>query len=88
MVSYTLTNTQLLQFDILNLDPYELVEVNVSASNSAGEGPKSPGVRGRTREERKLKNDNLHRYSKLETGMCLFLHFSPWYCEQLSIKVD
>ena len=56
VVNYTSTNTQLLQFDILNLDPYELVEVSVSASNSAGEGPRSPGVRGRTREERKLRN--------------------------------
>ena len=56
VVNYTSTNTQLLQFDILNLDPYELVEVSVSASNSAGESPRSPGVRGRTREERKLRN--------------------------------
>ena len=55
VVIYTSTNTQLLQFDIPNLDPYELVEVSVSASNSAGEGPRSPGVRGRTREERKLR---------------------------------
>ena len=53
MVNYTSTNTQ---FDIPNLDPYELVEVSVSASNSAGGGPSSPGVRGRTREERKLRN--------------------------------
>ena len=56
VVNYTSTNTQLLQFDVPNLDPYELVEVSVSASNSAGEGPSSPGVRGRTREERKLRN--------------------------------
>ena len=56
VVNYTSTNTQLLQFDVPNLDPYELVEVSVSASNSAGEGPRSPGVRGRTREERKLRN--------------------------------
>ena len=56
VLNYTSTNTQLLQFDIPNLDPYELVEVSVSASNRAGEGPRSPGVRGRTREERKLRN--------------------------------
>ena len=56
LVNYISTDTQLLQFDIPNLDPYELVEVSVSASNSAGEGPRSPGVRGRTREERKLRN--------------------------------
>ena len=56
VVNYTSTDTQLLQFDVLNLDPYELVEVTVSASNSAGEGPSGPGVRGRTREERKLRN--------------------------------
>ena len=56
MVTHTSTDTQLLQFDIPNLDPYELVEISVSASNSAGEGPSSPGVRGRTREERKLRN--------------------------------
>ena len=56
MVNYTSTNTQLLQFDVPNLDPYELVEVSVSGSNRAGEGPSSPGVRGRTREERKLRN--------------------------------
>ena len=51
VVNYTSTDTQLLQFDVPNLDPYELVEVSVSASNRAGEGPRSPGVRGRTREE-------------------------------------
>ena len=67
VVNYTSTNTQLLQFDILNLDPYELVEVSVSASNSAGEGPRSPGVRGRTREECKLRNAShftawVHKY--------------------------
>ena len=56
MVNYTSTDTQLLQFDVPNLDPYERVEVSVSVSNSAGEGPRSPGVRGRTREERKLRN--------------------------------
>ena len=56
VVNYTSIDTQLLQFDVSNLDPYELVEVSVSASNSAGEGPRSPGVRGRTREERKLRN--------------------------------
>ena len=51
-----LTNTSMnTQFDIPEgaLVPYELVSVNVSASNSAGEGARSPGVRGRTREERK-----------------------------------
>ena len=48
MVNYTSTNTQ---FDVPNLDPYELVEVSVSASNSAGDGPRSLGVRGPTREE-------------------------------------
>ena len=53
VVKYTSTNTQ---FDVPNLGPYELVEVSVSASNSAGEGPSSPGVRRRTREERKLRN--------------------------------
>ena len=56
MVNYTSADTQLLQFDIPNLDPYEEVIVNVSASNRAGEGPRSPGVRGRAREERKLRN--------------------------------
>ena len=50
VVNYTSTDIQLLQFDVPNLDPYELVEVSVSASNSAGEGPRSPGVRGRIRE--------------------------------------
>ena len=56
VVNCTPTDTQVLQFDVPNLDPYELVEVSVSASNSAGEGPRSLGVRGRTREERKLRN--------------------------------
>ena len=55
VVNYTTTDSRLLQFDIPNLGPYELVEVSVSASNSAGEGPRSPGVRGRTREESKLR---------------------------------
>jgi len=41
-----------------DLDPYELVLVSVSASNSAGEGARSPGVRGRTREE--CKSDLQH----------------------------
>jgi len=51
VLMYTSTNNQ---FDIPNgnLDPYELVLVSVSASNSAGEGARSPEVRGRTREER------------------------------------
>ena len=72
MVNYTSTNTQLLQFDIPNLDPYELVEVSVSASNSAGEGPRSPGVRGRTREECKLSNAShlLLRY----IDRCIHIH--------------
>jgi len=50
VLMYTSTNNQ---FDIPNgnLDPYELVLVSVSASNSAGEGARSPEVRGRTREE-------------------------------------
>ena len=51
VVNYTSTDIQLLQFDVPNLDTYELVEVSVSASNTVGEGPRSPGVRGRTREE-------------------------------------
>jgi len=52
LLNYTSTITQ---FDIPSgdLDPYELVSVSVSASNSAGEGARSLGVRGRTREERK-----------------------------------
>ena len=56
VVNYTSTNTQLLQYDVPNLDPYELVEVIVTASNSAGEGPWSVGVRGRTREECKFRD--------------------------------
>ena len=56
VVNYTSTDTQLLQFDVPNLDPYELVEVSMSATNRAGEGPRSLGVRGTTREERKLRN--------------------------------
>ena len=50
LLTYASTNTQ---FDISDddLDPYELVSVSVSASNSAGEGARSPGVIGRTREE-------------------------------------
>ena len=90
MVIYTSTNTQLLQFDITNLDPYELVEVSVSASNSAGEGPRSPGVRGRTREERKsgmflivLYGMQISAYFTVLIFMC-----SSRYCEQLSIKMD
>ena len=52
LLNYTSTITQ---FDVPSgdLDPYELVSVSVSASNSAGEGARSPGVRGRTSEERK-----------------------------------
>ena len=52
LLAYTSTNTE---FDIPSgdLDPFELVSVSVSAGNSAGEGARSLGVRGRTREERK-----------------------------------
>ena len=52
LLKYTSTDTQ---FVIPSgaLDPYELVSVSVSASNSAGEGARCPGVRGRTREKRK-----------------------------------
>ena len=52
LLNYTSTITQ---FDVPSgdLDPYELVSVSVSASNSAGEGARSLGVRGRKREERK-----------------------------------
>ena len=70
VVNYTSTDTQLLQFDVPNLDPYELVEVSVSASNSAGEGPRSPGVRGRSREERKLRKVFLFYYSGKQVRRC------------------
>jgi len=51
VLMYISTNTQ---FDIPSgdLDPYELVLVSVLASKSAGEGARSPEVRGRTRDER------------------------------------
>ena len=56
-LTYTSTNTQFNipsnDLDPSDLDAGELVLVHVSASNSAGEGARSPGVRGRTREERK-----------------------------------
>ena len=55
MVNYTSEDTHLLQFDVPNLDPFELVEVSVSASNSAGGGPSSSGVRGRTRDGCKFR---------------------------------
>ena len=55
--TYTSTNTQL-NIPSDDLDPSDLdagvqVLVHVSASTSAGEGARSPGVIGRTREERK-----------------------------------
>ena len=56
VANYTSTDTQLLQFDVPNLDPFELVEVSVLASNSAGGGPSSPGVRGRTRDGCKFRD--------------------------------
>ena len=73
MVNYTSTNTRLLQFDVPNLDPYELVEVSVSASNSAGEGASSTGVRGRTREERKCSGCFL-LYSKVCRKVYMLLY--------------
>ena len=78
VVNYISTDTQLLQFDVPNLDPYELVEVNISASNRAGEGPRSPGVRGRTREERKLRNTScctvqVHRYVGAYVSILLYI---------------
>ena len=75
VVNYTSTDTQLLQFDIPNLDPYELVEVSVSASNSAGEGPRSPGVRGRTREGCKCSGCFL-LYSKVCRSVHMLLCWS------------
>ena len=58
LLAYTSTNTE---FDIPSgdLDPFELVSVSVSAGNSAGEGARSLGVRGRTREERKSSQQSL-----------------------------
>jgi len=50
LLTYTSANTQI-GIPSGDLDPYELVLVSVSASNSAGEGARSPEVRGRTREE-------------------------------------
>ena len=58
VINYTSTDTQ---FDVPNLDPYELVEVSVSASNRAGEGPRSLEINGTTREERKFKDGDFHR---------------------------
>ena len=56
-LNYTSINTQLNipsnDLDPSDLDAGEQVLVHVSASNSAGEGARSPGVMGRTREERK-----------------------------------
>ena len=56
-LTYTSTNTQLNipsdDLDPSDLDAGEQVLVHVSASTSAGEGARSPGVIGRTREERK-----------------------------------
>ena len=57
VLTYTSTNTQLNipsdDLDPSDLDAGERVLVRISASNSAGEGARSPGVIGRTREERK-----------------------------------
>ena len=61
MLNYTCTDTQ---FNISSaaFDPDELVLVSVSASNSAGKGARSPGVRGRTREERELSQQECDLY--------------------------
>ena len=57
VLTYTSIITQLNipsnDLDPGDLDAGEQVLVHVSASNSAGEGARSPGVIGRTREERK-----------------------------------
>ena len=52
-LTYTSTDSQF-YIPSGDLDPYELVSISVSASNSAGEGGRSLPVRGRTREERTL----------------------------------
>ena len=38
-------------YTLSNLQPYQLVTVQVSASTAAGEGPRSEPVMGRSREE-------------------------------------
>jgi len=52
MLNYTCTGTQ---FNVSSaaLDLYELVLVSVSASNSAGKGARSWGVRGRMEGKRR-----------------------------------
>ena len=87
MVNYTSTDTQLLQFDVPNLDPYELVEVSVSTSNKAGEGPRSLRVRGRTREERKFSYCTLGMQVGAYATILIFM-CSPRHCEQLPIKME
>ena len=49
-------NGSVLSYVIRNLDPFQLVVVEVSASTSAGEGARSAPVEGRSSEARKLIN--------------------------------
>ena len=76
---YTSTNTQLnISSDDLDpgdLDAGEQVLVHISASNSAGEGARSPGVIGRTREERKSSQH------ECETSYILLMATVSWDCK-------
>ena len=67
-LNYTSTNTQLNipsdDLDPSDLDAGEQVLVRISASNSAGEGARSLGVRERTREERKTSQQECDPSSK------------------------
>ena len=44
-----------------SLQPYQLIEVQVSAYTSAGEGPKSMSVTGRSSEEGKPNQCSVHK---------------------------
>ena len=44
------TNSSSTNFTVIDLQPYQLVTVMISASTAAGEGPVSESVSGRARE--------------------------------------
>ena len=45
------SNSPITSYTVTELQPYQLIRVQISASTVAGEGPKSEPVSGRAREE-------------------------------------
>lgn len=58
-------------YDVTNLQPHQLVVVEISASTSAGEGPKSEPVSGRSTEEGKFVLIYVNNFSYVFIGTAI-----------------